>query len=66
MLHVLDLTTHEQTRLTCVLEALGDNYNPYKAVIGEVAAHALLYSGLDAEQQAIYDELVAAGVLIGA
>jgi hypothetical protein len=29
----------------------------------EDAAYALLYSGLDADQQRIYDDLVAAGVL---
>lgn len=30
---------------------------------GEADAYRLLYSGLDAEQQATYDALVAAGVL---
>jgi hypothetical protein len=30
---------------------------------GEEAAYDLLYSGLDEEQQRLYDDLVAAGVL---
>jgi hypothetical protein len=62
-LHVFDLTCHEQTRLAAVLEALGDDFDPIRALEGEHEARALLYNNLDTEQLAVYDELVRAGVL---
>lgn len=46
-----------------VLDALGPEWDPVTALRDEEAAYELLYSGLDAEQQRMYDELVAAGVL---
>ncbi|MFF4952076.1 DUF6400 family protein [Streptomyces chattanoogensis] len=58
-----DLTEHEIRRRTEVLAALGDTWNPIEVMEGEAEAQRLLYSGLDAEQQATYDMLVAAGVL---
>ncbi|MGW1375470.1 DUF6400 family protein [Streptomyces sp. NPDC002446] len=58
-----DLTDHEARRRTEVLAALGDGWDPLAVMEGEAEAHRLLYSGLDAEQQATYDMLVAAGVL---
>ncbi|ARF58938.1 DUF6400 family protein [Streptomyces gilvosporeus] len=58
-----DLTEHETRRRTEVLAALGDAWNPLEVMEGEAAAERLLYSGLDAEQQATYDMLVAEGVL---
>ncbi|MEU9124583.1 DUF6400 family protein [Streptomyces sp. NPDC048506] len=61
----LDLTEHEVRRRTEVLAALGDTWDPIAVMEGEVDANRLLYSGLDAEQQATYDMLVAAGVLPG-
>lgn len=59
----LDLTEHEARRRTEVLAALGDTWDPIAVMEGETEAHRLLYSDLDAEQQATYDMLVAAGVL---
>ncbi|WP_327223276.1 DUF6400 family protein [Streptomyces platensis] len=58
-----DLTAHETQRRTEVLAALGDTWDPIAVMEGESDAYRLLYSGLDAEQQATYDALVAAGVL---
>ncbi|MFE1175409.1 DUF6400 family protein [Streptomyces sp. NPDC058773] len=59
----VDLTAHETRRRAEVLAALGDTWDPIAAMEGEAEAYRLLYSGLDAEQQATYDALVAAGVL---
>ena len=63
MLHVLDLTAHEATRLAAVLDACDGLYDPGEVLAGEQAAHALLYSNLDADQQATLDMLRAAGVI---
>ncbi|MDX2550818.1 MULTISPECIES: DUF6400 family protein [Streptomyces] len=60
---VIDLSAHEMLRRAHVLDALGADWDPLAALRGEEAAYALLYSGLDAEQQRVYDDLVAAGVL---
>ncbi|MFE7760552.1 DUF6400 family protein [Streptomyces sp. NPDC057438] len=60
---VLDLSAHEMLRRAHVLDALGADWDPVAALRGEEAAYELLYSGLDAEQQRVYDDLVAAGVL---
>ncbi|MFF4754377.1 DUF6400 family protein [Streptomyces sp. NPDC002514] len=59
----VDLTRHEVLRRVHVLEALGPDWDPIEALRGEEAAQDLLYSGLDQEQQRVYDDLVAAGVL---
>ncbi|MFF3611635.1 DUF6400 family protein [Streptomyces sp. NPDC002580] len=59
----IDLTSQEVLRQAQVLAALGPDWDPLEALRGEEAAYALLYSGLDAEQQRVYDDLVAAGVL---
>ncbi|MFC9932377.1 DUF6400 family protein [Streptomyces sp. NPDC127190] len=59
----VDLSAHEMLRRTHVMAALGPDWDPAAALRGEEEARALLYSGLDAEQQRIHDELVAAGVL---
>ncbi|MFD9096656.1 DUF6400 family protein [Streptomyces collinus] len=59
----VDLTSHEMLRRTHALAALGPDWDPVAALRGEQEAYDLLYSGLDAEQQRVYDELVAAGVL---
>ncbi|MFI9076419.1 DUF6400 family protein [Streptomyces sioyaensis] len=58
-----DLTAHEARRRTEVVAALGDTWDPLAVMEGEADAYRLLYSDLDAEQQATYDMLVAAGVL---
>ena len=62
---VVDLSAHELLRRAHVLDALGADWDPVAALHGEEAAYELLYSGLDAEQQRVYDELVSAGVLPG-
>ncbi|MYV58933.1 hypothetical protein GTW37_04465 [Streptomyces sp. SID4931] len=49
--------------LSPVVAALGPDWDPVAALRSENEAYALLYSGLDAEQQRTYDRLVAAGVL---
>ena len=61
----VDLTSHEVLRRAHVLQALGDGWDPVAVLRGEDAAHDLLYSGLSEDQQRLYDELVAAGVLPG-
>jgi hypothetical protein len=58
-----DLTLDEARRRTAVLEAIGDDWDPIAVLAEEQRAYDMLYSNLDAEQQKIYDELVAAGVL---
>lgn len=59
---VFDLTAHEGTRLAAVLEATPD-WDPTAVLAQEAQAHRLLYSGLDAEQQAVYQMLSDTGVL---
>ncbi|MGW1015903.1 DUF6400 family protein [Streptomyces niveus] len=61
----IDLTFEEARRRAEVVTALGSEWDPVAAMRGEDEAYALLYSGLDAEQQRTYDMLVAAGVLPG-
>lgn len=60
-----DLADHEARRRAEVVAALGDTWQPGETLEAEAAAHRLLYSGLDAGQQATYDMLVAANVLPG-
>jgi hypothetical protein len=59
----IDLTLEEARRRAEVLAALGPAWDPVEVMRGEEAAYALLYSGLDTEQQRIYTDLVTAGVL---
>ncbi|MYZ38002.1 MULTISPECIES: DUF6400 family protein [unclassified Streptomyces] len=61
----IDLTIEEARRRAEVVAALGPDWDPVAVLQGEDEAYALLYSGLDAEQQRTYDLLVAAGVLPG-
>jgi hypothetical protein len=61
----VDLTAHELLRRAHVLDALGPDWDPLDALRDESAAYGLLYSGLDEEQQRVYEALVAAGVLPG-
>ncbi|WP_433395836.1 DUF6400 family protein [Streptomyces sp. CA-146814] len=61
----IDLTFEEARRRAAVVAGLGPDWEPMAALRGEDEAYALLYSGLDAEQQRTYDRLVAAGVLPG-
>jgi Family of unknown function (DUF6400) len=58
-----DLTLDEARRRAAVLEAIGDDWDPIQVLAEEELAYDMLYSGLDADQQRIYDELVSAGVL---
>ena len=58
-----DLTLDEARRRTAILEAIGDDWDPVEVLAQEDRAYAMLYSDLDDDQQRIYDDLVAAGVL---
>jgi Family of unknown function (DUF6400) len=58
-----DLTLDEARRRAAVLEAIGDDWDPITVLGEEEKAYEMLYSGLDADQQRIYDHLVSAGVL---
>ncbi|OBI85375.1 DUF6400 family protein [Mycobacterium sp. 1245805.9] len=58
-----DLTLDEARRRAAVLEAIGGDWDPLEVLAEEERAWDLLYSGLDDDQQRIYDELVNAGVL---
>jgi hypothetical protein len=59
----LDLTLDEVRRRSAVLEAIGAEWDPIRALADEEKAYAMLYSHLDAHQQQHYDNLVSAGVL---
>ncbi|MGW7313355.1 DUF6400 family protein [Streptomyces sp. NPDC054865] len=59
----IDLTSQEMLRRSQVMAALGSDWDPVEVLRGEEAAYDLLYSGLDDEQQRVYEDLVAAGVL---
>jgi len=58
-----DLTLDEARRRTAVLAAIGDDWDPVAVLAEEEEAYDMLYADLDDQQQRIYDELVAAGVL---
>lgn len=58
-----NLTLDEARRRSAVLEALGGDWDPIAVLAEENKAYDMLYSNLDEEQQAIYDDLVSAGVL---
>jgi len=58
-----DLTLDEARRWSAVLEAIGDDWDPIHVLAEEELAWDMLYSGLDEDQQRIYDDLVSAGVL---
>jgi hypothetical protein len=60
--HSFDLGAHEQRRLAAVLAA-SPALDVLAVLESEAQAHRMLYSGLDAEQQATYRLLVEAGVL---
>jgi hypothetical protein len=59
----MDLGEDELRRRAEVTRAAGPDWDPGEQLAGEEQALALLYSGLDAGQAAVYRELVAAGVL---
>jgi Family of unknown function (DUF6400) len=58
-----DLTLDEARRRAAILEAVGDDWDPLEVLAEEDRAYTMLYSDLDDDQQQIYDDLVAAGVL---
>jgi hypothetical protein len=58
-----DLTLDEARRRAAVLDAIGDDWDPVAVLAEEELAYDMLYADLDAEQQRVYHELVAAGVL---
>ena len=59
----IDLTVEEARRQAEVVAALGDGWDPLAVIEGEREAYRLLYSGLDAEQEAVRLRLEEAGVL---
>lgn len=63
MLHEFQLDLADQERLALVLAASEGLYDPGEVLENERAAHRLLYSNLDAEQRAVYEQLRTAGVL---
>src|ERR1700744_1367693 len=58
-----DLTLDEVRRRTAVLEAIGEDWDPIRALAEEEQAYDMLYSNLDAEQPRPYDTQASAGVL---
>ena len=60
--HSFDLGAHEQRRLAAVLAASPD-LDVLAVLESEAQANRMLYSGLDAQQQATHRLLVEAGVL---
>ena len=54
----IDLTAHEGTCLTAVLDAFGPHWDPIQIYTDEVEAHRVLYTHLDPDQQAAYDLLI--------
>ena len=60
-----DLTRDEARRRAAIAKAIGEGWDPLTVLAEEVRAYQMLYSDLDDEQQRIYEELVAAGVLPG-
>ncbi|MER7958408.1 DUF6400 family protein [Streptomyces sp. NPDC096030] len=65
VIFTIDLTLEEARRRAEVVAALGPDWDPVAVLREEEAAYALLYSGLDEEQQRIHAMLVAEGVLPG-
>ncbi|MEU8591018.1 DUF6400 family protein [Streptomyces sp. NPDC048664] len=59
----MDLSVDEARRRAEFFAAMGPDWDPVARLRDENEAYRMLYSGLDAEQQEIYDRLVAAGVL---
>lgn len=59
----IDLTAHECARLAAVLDAVSWYWDPTEVYTGEAEARRLLYTNLDPDQQAVYDLLIADGVL---
>jgi hypothetical protein len=58
-----DLTLDEARRRSAMIAAISDDWDPIAVLAEERQAYEMLYSGLDDEQQRIYDDLVSAGVL---
>ena len=56
-----DLTLDEARRRSAVLEAIGHDWDPIRALAQEQRAEVMLYSNLDTEQRRVYDDLVRAG-----
>jgi hypothetical protein len=46
-----------------VIKAMGSDWDPAELLRGEQEAYRMLFSGLDTEQQTVYDMLVEAGVI---
>ena len=61
--NAMAMALRERTTEVAVLKAIGDDWDPVEVLAQEDRAYAMLYSNLDDDQQRIYDDLVAAGVL---
>ena len=59
----IDFTEMELTRQAEVRNALEGDYDEIAAMQQEELAYAMLFANLDADQQAVYAELVRHGVL---
>jgi hypothetical protein len=59
----IDFDTHELTRLAAVLSACAADLDLLTMHANECDARRLLYSGLDAEQRRIHQQLTEAGIL---
>jgi hypothetical protein len=59
----IDLEAEELRRRAEVIKAFGPDWDPAELLRGEMEAYRLLFSNLDPEQQAVYDQLVEAGVI---
>lgn len=58
-----DLSGHEQARLAATLTACADDLDLVDVFAKECAAARMLYSNLSPEQQRVYAQLEAAGIL---
>jgi len=59
----IDLEREELRRRAEVIKAMGPEWDPAELLRGEQEAYRLLFSNLDAEQQAVYERLVEAGII---
>jgi hypothetical protein len=59
----VDFTANELTRQAEVRNALEDDYDELASLEEEESAYRMLFANLDADQQAVYAELVRHGVL---
>ncbi|MFJ2598462.1 DUF6400 family protein [Streptomyces erythrochromogenes] len=59
----IDLTPQEALRRTQLTQTPDPHWNPIEVLHGEETAYNLLYSRLNPQQQALYNNLPTAGIL---